>query len=243
MPLPAALPPDSIISTALVKLNSYALKGPFLPELEKQLEDLIAWMGNPIQLDRQGALARGVGSETLKRLDKGWHLVRLGYTKGDPAPTVFSSSYLQSYSCSTLSQWWTQFKSVHSPKSLKIGSITECRSSFIEAFTDKFRDDESKWVRAAAIMGNSIEAWKKHYAVTLKRRRCQEGIDAFASEFLLVDVVREEREERALVSMELPPCRVLSSLYQSLAAPLLNNPGLVIPMAVSIVRLDELGEW
>jgi hypothetical protein len=67
LPLPAALPPDSIISTALVKLNSYALKGPFLPELEKQLGDLIAWMGNPIQLDRQGALARGVGSETLKR--------------------------------------------------------------------------------------------------------------------------------------------------------------------------------
>ena len=148
-------------------------------------------------------------------LDKGWHLVRQGYTKGDPAPTVFTSSYLQSYSCSTLSQWWTQFKSVYSPKSLKIGTLTECRSSFIEAFTDKFRDDETKWVRAAAIMGNSIEAWKKHYAITLKRRRCQEGIDAFASEFLLEDVVREERGEGALVSMELPPCRVLSSWLQT----------------------------
>jgi hypothetical protein len=46
---------------------SYALKVPLSPELEKQLEALIAWMGNPIQLDRQGALARGVGADTLKR--------------------------------------------------------------------------------------------------------------------------------------------------------------------------------
>jgi len=176
-------------------------------------------------------------------LDKGWHLVRQGYTKGDPAPTVFSSSYLQSYSCSTLSQWWTHFKSVHSPKSLKIGSITECRSSFIEAFTDKFRDDESKWVRAAAIMGNSIEAWKKHYAVTLKRRRCQEGIDAFASEFLLEDVVREEHEEMALVSMELPPCRVLSSLLQPRSVCKSVSHGVPVPLGVVDVCGDEFGPW
>ena len=67
MPLPVALPPDNIISTSLVQLTTYVFKGPFPPELEKQLGDLIAWMGNPIQLDRQGTLARGVGSDTLKR--------------------------------------------------------------------------------------------------------------------------------------------------------------------------------
>lgn len=181
-------------------------------------------------------------------LDKGWHLVRDGYTRGDPAPTVFSSSYLSSYSCSTLSQWWTQFKSAHCPDSLKIGSITECRSSFIEAFTDKIKD-EAKWVRAASIMGNSIEAWKKHYAVTLKRRRCQEGIDAFASEFLLEDVVRDEREEELeVVPFQLPPCRVLSSLSCSRTLafrgfPLESGPCLVIPSALDSACMDDFGSW
>ena len=65
--------------------------------------------------------------------------------------------------------------------------------------------DESKWARAALLMGNSVEAWKEHYAITLKRRRCQEGIDSFATEFL--EDEGGETESSSVVAwncMELP---------------------------------------
>ena len=89
-----------------------------------------------------------------------------------------------------------------------MGTITECRSSFIEAYTDKVKD-ESKWARAALLMGNSVEAWKEHYAITLKRRRCQEGIDAFATEFLEEEGVENESS----VVMELPRKFLASGPY------------------------------
>lgn len=174
-------------------------------------------------------------------LDKGWDLVRQGYTKGKPAPTVFTSRYLQSYSSSTLSQWWDQFKVHHCPLVLKVGTITECRSSFIEAFTDKVKD-EVKWERAAAIMGNSITAWKEHYAVSLKRRRCQEGADAFALEFLDVEGEERARGERELVVMELPQHG--SSLFQrpKLGSVLDVHVPLIVLDAVGVSD-DEFGDW
>lgn len=61
------MPPDSDISTDLIKMPCYALKEPHPSELAKQLEDLKNWEASPIQLNRVGALARGVCTQTLQR--------------------------------------------------------------------------------------------------------------------------------------------------------------------------------
>ena len=176
-------------------------------------------------------------------VEKGWVMVRAGNHSREAHSTLFTSSYVKSYSTTTFSQWWALFKSTHCPSTLTVGTITECRSSFIEAFTDKIKD-ETKWARAALLMGNSVAAWKEHYAITLKRRRCQEGVDAFASEFLLENGsagdVEEAAREREVASMELPRRKVKAHIPS------------VLSCVSDLVSLDlddeagsdiELGTW
>jgi hypothetical protein len=54
---------------------------------------------------------------------------------------------------------------------------TLLRTCFIEAATE--RVDEADWESLALAMGNSVGTWLKHYAVTLKSRKIQKGVDRF----------------------------------------------------------------
>lgn len=48
-------------------MSSYALQGPYPPELERELKGFSDWTINPIQLNRTGSLARGVAVDTHQR--------------------------------------------------------------------------------------------------------------------------------------------------------------------------------
>lgn len=54
---------------------------------------------------------------------------------------------------------------------------TLLRTCFIEAATE--RVDEGDWESLALAMGNSVGTWIRHYAVTLKSRKIQLGVDRF----------------------------------------------------------------
>ena len=183
-------------------------------------------------------------------MNKGWQLVRFG--KQDPSPMVFASGHLKTFNCYTLVGWWDQFKSKHCPKNLKPGTITELRSVFIEAYTEKIPDDEVKWHKAALVMGNSVSTWKKYYAIHLKKRKMQDSIDSFASDFL--DCNDDEVEESALLSshgVPLPPMELpASSSSRSSRNPLIKftseGHDLVASMdglSMSEITGDELGSW
>ena len=143
--------------------------------------------------------------------------------------------------------WWEGYKKNHCPATLKPGTITELRSIFIEAYTSRVPDDESKWHKAALVMGNSVSTWKKYYARHLKKRRLQDGIDSFESDFLSAgedcDDLSSESEK-----MELP-CSITSNISHAALKPTLSTMkvhGLVIPMDVSEmseIEGDSLGSW
>lgn len=54
---------------------------------------------------------------------------------------------------------------------------TLLRTSFIEAATE--RVDQSEWESLALAMGNTPATWVKYYAVGLKNRKIQSGVDRF----------------------------------------------------------------
>ena len=176
----------------------------------------------------------------------GWHLVREG--KQQPSSMVFASGHVKTLSCYTMVGWWEGFKKNHCPSTLKPGTITELRSIFIEAYTSRVPDDESKWHKAALVMGNSVSTWKKYYARHLKKRRLQDGIDSFESDFLAAgedyDDLSSESEK-----MELP-CSSSSSILSHAALKTtlstMKGHGLVHPMDVSLmseIEGDSLGSW
>ena len=176
----------------------------------------------------------------------GWQLVRQG--KKAPSPMVFASGHLKTFSCYTMVGWWELFKSLNCPSTLKPGTITELRSCFIEAYTERVKD-ESKWAKAALVMGNSVPTWRKYYAATLKKRKLQDGIDSFASDFLDgydeiaggCDEGEESDEMDSAVPMRLP----CSSRPQAKSSSS-DGLGLVVAMgSVSLVEIegDELGSW
>ena len=173
----------------------------------------------------------------------GWYLVREG--KSQPSSMVFASGHVKTLSCHTMVGWWEGFKKNHCPATLKPGTITELRSIFIEAYTSRV-SDESKWHKAALVMGNSVATWKKYYARHLKKRRLQDGIDSFESDFLAAGEDEIESEK-----MELP-CSISSQkISHAASAPkttlsTMQGHGLVIPMDVSgmsEIEGDSLGSW
>lgn len=179
----------------------------------------------------------------------GWYLVREGKQNQHSSSMVFASGHLKTLSCYTMVGWWEGYKKNHCPPTLKPGTITELRSIFIEAYTARVPDDESKWHKAALVMGNSVSTWKKYYARHLKKRRLQDGIDSFASDFLDVDedvagcVANCDESER----MELPcSSRSIRSAKPSSPSSTIAGQCLSIPMCVSSmceIDCDELGIW
>lgn len=172
----------------------------------------------------------------------GWYLVREG-KQHQPSSMVFASGHVKTLSCHSLVGWWEGFKKNHCPSTLKPGTITELRSIFIEAYTARVPDDESKWHKAALVMGNSVATWKKYYARHLKKRRLQDGIDSFESDFLAG--CEDERESE---KMELPqlPLSSLSHAAHKTTSSTMKGHGLVIPMDVtgmSEIEGDTLGSW
>ena len=181
----------------------------------------------------------------------GWYLVREGKQNQHSSSMVFASGHLKTLSCYTMVGWWEGYKKNHCPPTLKPGTITELRSIFIEAYTARVPDDESKWHKAALVMGNSVSTWKKYYARHLKKRRLQDGIDSFASDFLAAgedcDDLSSESEK-----MELPCSRLsrshAASPSQRLKTTLstMQGHGLLIPLDVCEmceIEGDSLGSW
>jgi hypothetical protein len=87
-----------------------------------------------------------------------------------PAGTPFSSSELSNY--------WLKQQPKDNTILNKI-TLTDCRTSFVEAYTACERN-ELKWEGTAYLMGNTSQRWSKSYAPTLKRRRMQDAADAHA---------------------------------------------------------------
>jgi len=179
----------------------------------------------------------------------GWHLVR--EKKQQASSMVFVSGHLKTLSASAMVGWWDLFKSKHCPSTLKPGTITELRSIFIEAYTEKVPDDENKWHKAALVMGNSLATWKKYYARTLKKRRMQDSIDSFASDFLDDDDDEEDEGEKMKsegmssrsAPMQLP---VTSTLRTSPPSLPVEGRSYSLPMelmGMSEIEGCELGCW
>jgi hypothetical protein len=168
----------------------------------------------------------------------GWYLVREG--KHQPSSMVFASGHVKTLSCYTMVGWWEGFKRNHCPATLKPGTITELRSIFIEAYTSRVPDDESKWHKAALVMGNSVSTWKKYYARHLKKRRLQDGIDSFESDFLTAG---EDESESELMEL---PCSSSSHARLKTTSFTMKDHGLLIPMEWSVmseIEGDTLGSW
>ena len=94
-----------------------------------------------------------------------------------------------------------------------------------------------------------VSTWKKYYARHLKKRRLQDGIDSFASDFLDVDEdvagygANCEESER----MELPcSSRSIRSAKPSSPSSIIPDQCVSLPMAGSSmceIDCDELGIW
>ena len=93
-------------------------------------------------------------------------------------------------------------------------------------------------------MGNSVSTWKKYYARHLKKRRLQDGIDSFESDFLAAGEDCDDLSSESK-KMELP-CSISHARGPKTTFSTMNDHGLLIPMDVSPmseIEGDSLGRW
>lgn len=107
------------------------------------------------------------GGRKLLTLEKPWSSTKM-----------LVSDEGNSFSNASFCHYWDKAMRTAVPYGIKYLPASRMRTVFVEEFTAVHHSEPDMWDGAAAVMGNSVEQWRRTYNPSLKRRLAQMAVDS-----------------------------------------------------------------